>query len=461
MATPEALTKYYDCLKDSFNKIQLKDNKTALVNAALRPKIREEFAKSKQLLISYLNYLRVFTLIYSDKFSNICISVICPLFRDHRFTRALDGGSSVSSSSDGNQDQDTTQLVHETLCAILKSKPELTDELIHSLIRLFPDASHDDEKIFSSYLSNTLQVCTYVRGEPLTNLVARILDRVNPPIHHQSIDRQKHEGIRKIVEDSYDLIYQLIDDVQDKQSENFSASLLAAFTREFLTSDNDDNTNQLLLYICSKNGKIADLFINLLWATFTDVEKSHGEREASILYACSFMSRANYIGLEQVMNHIETAIAWYNDLMNHGSASGSPHQDNEAPSQGTALVYPLIESILYLITQRYREMYEEPTIIRLKNLDLDTILSGNMKPLEACNPNTVSRFREVATLYGISCVNINFEPKSKRQKVANNSPTRVQGWKIPFNENCDNLPSKLSGLYRNYFNHRNFTIYRE
>lgn len=436
MATPEALIKYYDCLKDSFNKIQSKDNKTALINAALRPKIREEFAKSKDLLISYLNYIQVFSLIYSDKFSSICTSIFCPQFKETPFVETE------------SSNKDVANLIHNTVKEILKSKPELVEEYIHCVIKFFPNIYNDGHDTFINYLKNSLEVCSYVRGKPLTNLVAKLLDRINPPAKNLGADEQRLADIKYSIEESYELIYHRLDSLEQRQLENVSAAILAAFTREFLTSDNEDSLNYLILYICSPGDKLLDLFINLLWATFTNPDRPIEERRASVSYASSFMSRANYVDLDKVLNYLETATIWCREFF----ADNRPDRE---------LFYALVRSILYLITQRYREMYEVESIDRLKQLDMDSILESPLKPLEHLDTETEQRFREVATLYGISVLRPHWtnDATPNRKKRKSDTGTHLATWRVPFRETISTVPERVRKLYRNYYDHRNFTVY--
>ena len=450
MATSEALTKYYDCLKDSFNKIQLKDNKTALINAALRPKIREEFAKSKDLLISYLNYIQVFSLIYSDKFTNICINIFCPLFKENK----------LSSSDDESCGKNVASLIHNTVREIVKAKPELVDEYVHCLIKFFPNIYSDGHDTFINYLENSLETCSYIRGQPLTKLLAKILDRINPPPENIGTDEEKATAIKKSIQDSYKLIYERLDKLEKRQLDNVSAAILAAFTREFLISDNEDSLNYLVLYLCSTDEKLLDLFINLLWATFTNTDRPFEERRASVCFASSFMSRATFVELSKVHNYLETATIWCEEfLKEHGN---EVVENRDSFKETNELFYALIHSILYIITQRYREMYEVDSIERLKKLDLDRFLESSLDPLEVCDIETVQRFREVATLYGISSLKPidEVEHARKRRKSANDFAKRPL-WKAPFRETNHSLPTHVRTLYRNYYDHRNFTIDRE
>uniref|UniRef100_A0A6G1S6N8 RNA polymerase I-specific transcription initiation factor RRN3 n=1 Tax=Aceria tosichella TaxID=561515 RepID=A0A6G1S6N8_9ACAR len=462
MATHDALVKYYDCLKDSFNKIQVKDNKVALVNAALRPKIREELAKSKDVLISYLNYIQVFTPIYSEKFSNICYSIICPLFKEN-----LPGSNDAGHDNHENindKTEETANLIHQTMKEILKSKPELIEEYIHCIIKFFPNIYNDGHSTFINYFANCLEVCTYIRGEPLTILLAKLLDRINPPTSEEENDKDKVAESKECIITAYKWIYKRLKTLDKRQLENVSAAMLAAFSREFLVSENGDSLNYLIFYICSLDSKLTDLFINLLWAVFTNSNRPLEERKASVYYACSFMSRANYIEINKVLNYLETAVIWCNGVLFDSQTEDSvlsstgPNIFNES----SQLFFSLVDSILYLLTQRYRELYEKESIERLQKLDLDKILDSHLSPLEFCDIDTEQRFREVAALYGIS----NLRPTEttmsarKRRKSDYNRNPRVTG-KMPFKEVNYSLPEHVKHLYTNYYDHRNFTVYRE
>lgn len=462
MATQEALIKYYDCLKDSFNKIQVKDNKAALVNAALRPKIHEELVKSKNVLISYLNYIQVFTPIYSDKFSNICFSIICPLFKEN--SPITNNTSHENHENVDDETEGAANLIHKTMREILKVKPELIEEYIHCVVKFFPISYTDDYTTFINYFENSLEICTYVRHEPLTILVSKILDRINPPTSVEENDEEKLAQRRKCIAAAYKCIYRRLESIDKRQLENVSAAILAAFSREFLVSENGDSLNYLILYICSLDGKLTDLFINLLWAVFTNPNRPMEERKASVYYACSFMSRANYVDLDKVLSYLETAVIWCNGYLfdvqidEHAQSSRGTTRSNES----SQLFFSLVDSILYLLTQRYRELYEKESIERLQKLDLDKIFDSQLKPLEVCDIDTEQRFREVASLYGISKLRpLDISPSVRKKRKSDQFRNPRNAIKTPFKESNKSIPEHVRHLYRNYYDHRNFTVYRE
>jgi hypothetical protein len=456
MATHEALIKYYDCLKDSFNKIQVKDNKAALVNAALRPKIRDELVKSNDVLNSYLNYIQVFTPIYSDKFRNICSTIICPLFKE--YSQGLDNAGHDNHENSGNKTEAIAEPIHSTMKEILKSKPELVEEYIHCLVKYYPNSYYDGRSTFINYFINSLEVCTYVRGEPLTILTAKILDRINPPTSKDQNDEEKMKQSEECIRTGYKLIYKRLGSLDKKQLENVAAAMLAAFSREFLLSENRDALNHLILYVCSLDGKLTDLFINLLWAVFTNPNRPIEERKAGVHYTSSFMSRASYVDIDRVLNHLETAVIWCNSFLFEGHTDCMNANKSNRFNQSNQLFYSLVNSILYILTQRYRELYEKESIERLQKMNLDQILHSQLKPLEVCDSSTEQRFREVATLYGISNVGT-AKPPTKKHKGDNQN--LHMAYKMPFKEVDDTIPEHIRHLYRNYYDHRNFTVYRE
>lgn len=461
MASPEALTKYYDCLKDSFNKIQVKDNKTALVNAALRPKIREELVKSRDVLISYLNYIQVFTQIYSDKFHSICFSVICPLFKEYPRKQSE---ANQDDHEDGQSRIEVSSLVHSSIREILKSKPELVEDFVHCVVKFFPYCYNDDLATFMNYFENSLDICCYIRGEPLTVLLAKMLDRINPPASKEQNDQDKIAQSKKCIASAYELIYKRLESMERRQLENVSAAILAAFSREFLTSENGDDLNYLIFHICSLDHKLTDLFINLLWAVFTNCNRPIDERRASAYYACSFMSRASYVNLEKVLNYLENAVIWCKNYLfeNQSNDIKSKPDTSERFHETNQLFYSLVDSILYILTQRYRELYEKESIEQLKNFDLDEILFSQLRPLEVCDMDTEQRFREVASLIGISRLKpIDKAASSKKKRKSDHNQSSRKTYKMPFDEANSSVPDHIKHLYRNYYNHRNFTIYRE
>lgn len=449
MATPEALVKYYDCLRESFNKIQVKDNKTALVNAALRPKICEEFDKSKEVLKSYLNYIQVFTLVYSDKFTNICMNIICPIFKEH---------SILLDSADAHSDDGIAKQVHETIREILKSRPELAEEYINSVIKFFPTASGTNNEIFQAYFSNCLKICSYINGAPLVSMIVKILDRLIPVITSDQIEDEVVNHIKQSIDQAYKLIYQSLNILDLAQKEEVASAILAAFTREFLTSDNGEQLNYLLLYVCSYSPKLTDLFTNLLWKVFTDAGRQYEERRSSACFISSFLARANYVDLDKVFDHLRIATSWCESLLLDNHAQNDP---TDSFNETIELFHDLVQSILYLISQRYREMYEEESMSKLNKLNLGKIISSHLKPMDSCEFLIRQRFFEIATLYRLDGIEEISMTGSSTKRRKSGIEHRRGHWKAPFEETSVAAPDLIKPLYRNYYNHRNFTIFRE
>lgn len=419
MATSQALIKYYDCLRDSFNKIQDKDNKSALVNAALRPKIREEFEKNHEVLYSYLNYIQVFSIVYDDSFSTICNNIIVPLFKE------IDVADNKRASR-----------IHETLETVLKSKPEFTEDFVNSVIKIFPGLIRSENELqnaFLIFLKNSLKICLYLEEEYLLILVSKIFDRLNPP---PTSEQDLTESTKASLTESYEYIFEHLDELGDK----FVKATTIVFNRDFIATSTEDNFKFLILYM--HNNESIDILLDSLWETFMDSTRSIDERRASINYAGSFIARANYITLEQLFEQLERYCKWCYDIIERGE------------SELTFNV--VVQSILYIITQRYREMYEEESMIRLKELNLQRIIDCSWKPLENCDPEIEKRFKEVAKLYRL--VDFSVPPVKRRRS---DSRACRNTWTSLFPEDGNQVPDKMRSIYRSYFHHNNFTINRD
>lgn len=434
MATPKALIKYYDCLRDSFNKIQDRDNETALINAALRPKIREEFTKSQDLLVSYLDYIQVFSMIYEDMFPQICSTIIIPLFKEYSVNL-----------------QDIALKIHQTVETILESKKNLNLDFISGVLKVFPSLKNESD--FIIYLKNSLYMFSYLDPETSTILMGKILEKMNPPAALMKED----QGDDSVLNDSYDVIYEFYDKLDEKLEAKFVHLLLSTFIKDHLTSDYPDRRlNYLILYCCSKNSEHVDHFLDSLWSVFNDSGKSLEERKASVHFASSLISRANYIDLEKLINHLQKTTKWLLDLNTTTTSANST-----TSSHKKALFNALAQSIFYLISQRHRELYEEQTISRMRALGLDDILKSPFEPLQNCSPDICRRFQGVASLYQITDPDIIQLSDVKRLKRDRASGQFQMQWRPPYRETCDAVSSRIKNLYRNYYDHSHFTLIRD
>lgn len=442
MATSEALVKYYDCLKDSFNKIQDKDNEVALINAALRPKIKEEFAKSSDVLDSYLNYIRVFCVIYNEKFNNVCSNVICPLFKEHDIIQSDEADSSPT----------TATKLHQTLQEILTTKPSLAEEFAFCVIKALPflDRPSESEEFFI-YLRNCLKICSYLESEPMCLIVAKILERMNPP--KSSMILESVDIIETNIGKAYDVLCDHVINLGPTIRSKFVESLLLIVVRDLLCGLSD-NICHLIIYICSLGQIYAEKLVSLLWNTFTDTAKPLEERKVSVGLASFFLARAKYMTLEDLMNYLETSSNWCHEFL-------EDHSDvniHSGTSERVEGFYAAAQSIFYLVTQRYREMYEEDTISLLNKMRLDKIIKNNLRPLENCERNIGRRFREVANLYHIFDIQeTDLLPVKKRRHSTD--PVRTEPRFFLPKE--DSIPERVKPLYRSYYEPKNFTVYRD
>lgn len=454
MATPEALVKYYDCLKDSFNKIQDKDNETALINAALRPKIREELTKNDEVLTSYLDYIRVFALVYKDKFITICNTILVPLFKEFDIKLTYN-------PTEGNQEPlfDQRALkIHKCFENILRSGSELKGDFVHSVIKIFPTITNSEtsNQAFLTYLKNSLRLCMYeyLHGESLFTLITKILEKTNPcSIELKELDKV---DVAKNVEESFSLIYEFLDNLKDPTRKKLIMAILKTFTNEFLTSTIHDHLKYLLLYICSLHDEYPNLFIDMLKEVSVSSSKSLKERQASVMLVSSFISRADYVPLNSLLDYLQFANDWCIRILKDYRVD-----KDELASENIILFYSFTQSMFYVITQRYREMYEEATLNQLNKLKLEKLIESHLKPLELCDVELQQRFQEVAALYKIvENISICHLPPKKRRKGGAELKNQFC-WIAPYNESIDSVPDRVKPIYRNYYDHRNFTIYRE
>lgn len=461
MATPEALVKYYECLKDSFNKIQDKNNETALINAALRPKICEEFASSQEVLDSYLNYIQVFSVIYSDKFKSICSEIVVPLFKEYVVLSSQNNNisdSKINSAEKVTSNEKATRL-HATIRAIIGDKASLTNDFVICITRAFPTISgkkDDSNENFSNYLRNCLEVCKYLQGEPLSTLVTKILEKITPSCFLD--DSEETPKIRCVSHESYEIVFDFLDQLEPLDFTRITRTILVSFTQEFICPPWNDRLNYLIMYICSSSPETVDNFLDLLQAVFKDVNRPIGERMASMTFSSSLLARSKFVHLSKVLEHIEYMNTWCASYLDEES---DRRTNNDGASEIIDAFRAAAISIFYLITQRYREMYEIETIDQLKNLNLDRIVHDNpYKPLDLADRELRQRFNEVAALYHLAKPYETKLDPNKRRKSEHVSSNRLN-LALPFEENPEVIPERIRPHFRSYYHHRNFTIYRE
>lgn len=483
MATSEALIKYYDCLRDSFSKIQDKDNKTTLVNAALRPKIEEELLKSNDLLVSYLNYVQVFSIIYSDKFINICNSVLVPFLKYKQpnpgfiqeYCNTNDVDTTKTNAEQFVDEAKIANKIHDTINTIIKGRPDLVEDFVYSMIKVFPGipTEFDDENskfelAYLTFLSNSLKVCTYLDGEPLVRLVIKILDRFNYPL--ENIDSEKLERSLECIDKSHEIVYSSISQLTDIESyQKISKAIIIAFTKEFLLRKQERNPiNYLILYLCSLHDETKRYLLDQLWETFIDPNRSQEERRGALNYASSFLARATYVDLVEVFEFLEKSANWCSNFLKNRRSNEDANTSGVSSLGETAeCFYATTQAMFYLVTQRYREMYEQESIDKLCQMNFDAILDSSFKPLEHCDQVIEQRFQEVAVLYNITnSTRIRTSlarQKRRRTSSRENTSSKRVTWVAPLAESSTKIgvPARVKRIYKNYYDHRNFTVFRD
>lgn len=463
MATPEALVKYYDCLRESFNKIQAKDNETALVNAALRPKIREEFRKSTDLLVSYLEYIKVFSLIYREKFVIICSNILVPLFKENPYR--LSNPEYKDHDVVANNSCGISAKLHEAIRSTIASSPDLAKDFVHILVKVFPTIDQESTKQqleFTNYLSNFLEATLYLNQQQLQVAVSTLIERINPILTstEDTEDTENTENPEDLtaletIRLAYDMIYEHLDKhLGEECSKSLTRAFISCFASEFVAQPLLRDFHYLLLYMFSHDEQYSTNLIQSLWDVFIDESRSLEDRLQSITFASSFISRAAYVSLDTALQHLERESQWCHEsfLLRDDQAGIGVKDTNET----VKAFFALSHSIFYVVTQRFREMYEDETICRLNKLNLDRIVASKFEPLNHCDSDTRRRFLEIATLFQLTKLD---QIPTKRRKsdlgVANS-------WrKRPFDDSSVELPTRIEPLYRRYYDHRNFTVYRE
>lgn len=458
MATPEALVKYYDCLRESFNKIQAKDNETALINAALRPKIRDELRKSASLLDSYLGYIEVFSLIYNDKFVTICSNILVPLFKESPTKLTWKGTS--DDQQDMDEDCENSRKLHQAIRSTITKSSDLAKDFIHILLKVFPTIDQEStskQPEFINYLSNFLETTLYLDEPQLHAVVATLIDKINPIlIASEDTENYENSTAQGTLKLAYEIIYRHIDEhIDDQHGRNFIKSIVKVFANEYIAQPMLKDFYYLLLYLCSREEEYYSSLLQSLWDVFMDRSRSIEDRVASISFSGSFISRAVYIGLDETLQYLEKAAHWcHQNLVLKGDRM---HTDIKVTNETVKAFFAVTCSIFYIVTQRFREMYEDETIYRLNKLDLDKLVASKFEPLNNCDIDTKRRFSEVATLFQITKVD-RIPNKRRRSELATPSTRRIER---PFEDCCLDLPERIKPIYRNYYDHRNFTVYRE
>lgn len=438
MATTKDLTKYYNTLKQSFDKIQDRANKTALINAAFRPKIGEECLKCTDLFDSYINYIKLFCFVYEENFSKLCNNVLVPFFSAGQIL-----GEDISK-------------LHVTLQSISKSNTLLATDLANSIEKLLMDDKDAKSETYQAkhlnkfFIQNVLKTCEYIGDDASVSILQAMLKAFS---FHERLNSK--ESTPEPISEYYKMLYDYIDKLKQSNSLAFDkicTSLIEAFCRDERIDFYVHGPNYVMFYVASLDEKYYEFIIQNLWEKFIDPDYSIKHRRSCIIFIGSFISRADFIDIDRVMNFLSTASEWYTDILNQYDEMDCDRNF----SQDKDIVNALAECIFYIISQRYREFYFNEVIKQLLELNLDEFINSPFDPLANCDSVTSKRFKEIAIIIGI--VDEALYDKFTRKEL---KPI-PEDWRKPFPENFKegDMPDQVKIAMRIYIGHKMFTINR-
>lgn len=438
MASSPDLVKYYSTLSQSFDKVQDRASKSTLVNAAFRPKISEDCVKSNDLFDNYINYIKLFCVIYPDQFKPLCSSVLLPML----------------SNCNRNRLEEFSKTIHDAFISILESHSYLANDLASSVEKILIDDQDTKAEVYKSkhinksFLSSVLLIAQHLDGLSLVSVIQALFNTLT---YHELLNSQ--ESTPEPLDYYANLICQFIDSL--KSDEEKLDRMCLAFIEAFTSNDSIDfkatYQNNIIFYVSSLKESYNQSLIHNLWEIFLNPNYNSKHRKSCIIFIGSFVARADFVDIDRIMTLLAAASRHYKLILQQYQAPNCDRNFNEDKD----LICALSETIFYIIGQRYKEMYLDEISRQLFELDLEDLIVSIFNPLSNCCQLTCKRFKEVAFILGIidneTCI-----PDSK------DLPPALEDWSKPFPEDPSKakVREKNTKIMRPYVGHSLFTIVR-
>jgi len=179
-------------------------------------------------------------------------------------------------------------------------------------------------------------------------------------------------------------------------SEVLFESLVSAFRKSVMQTYKCRSVQFLLFFCCSYEPAYAKAFINLLLSQVHNEHEHQELRAASAAYAASFLARAKFLPMEEVLHWVKLMLAWATAYQQQALTrlNGQPPT---LDVQLHGVFYAIIQGVLYVLCYKHELLLSNEAAASTQEISiaLQPLLLGPLNPLKFCLDNVVCEFERL------------------------------------------------------------------
>ncbi|KAL1523169.1 hypothetical protein AB1Y20_018124 [Prymnesium parvum] len=372
----------------------------------------------------------------STPFVRMCIcalveSFVLPEDQAPDDSREMESGSSVQ--------EQICQHVHGALHGILKVCPLASSHLYDAVKELFPH-SRRNTKCHSHFLANTLKLLTYapaLRPRAIHLIIERFVDLdVQIALQQRLLEEAVEEDADSIFEvelgdttaeeiakmrlnaekldEMMVMMFEFINltcssgtralgspgsvsspSAQPAGLQLFEA-LISAFRSSVMQTYKCRSTQFVMFFCCSYDLGFARAFMRLLLQQVEADLVHTEERAACAAYLSSFLARARYLPIGEVLHTVRQMVSWAHEYQLLAAAR-LQGQAASLDVQLHGVFYAVVQGVLYVLCYKHELLFTDECLAAREDIGaaLQPILLCELNPLKFCLDNVVVEFERL------------------------------------------------------------------
>ncbi|KRX89260.1 RNA polymerase I-specific transcription initiation factor RRN3, partial [Trichinella pseudospiralis] len=204
----------------------------------------------------------------------------------------------------------------------------------------------------------------------------------------------------------------LLRSLNENRTDELFESLISVFIRSVLPLRSSSVVQFIWFYMCSLREKYYRQFVQLLWEFAVSASVSSPLRVNAASYLASFIARANFIPIEEIMKYLLSWTQWIQQYI--------CEQDdvNRSHPQLHCSFYCICQAVFYIFSFRCRELMNLTNgYDNLVRLNLHRIVTCELNPLQYCSKHLVRNFANISRNYQLAFCYVTLERNDRLKQL--------------------------------------------
>ncbi|KRX89261.1 RNA polymerase I-specific transcription initiation factor RRN3, partial [Trichinella pseudospiralis] len=200
--------------------------------------------------------------------------------------------------------------------------------------------------------------------------------------------------------------------LNENRTDELFESLISVFIRSVLPLRSSSVVQFIWFYMCSLREKYYRQFVQLLWEFAVSASVSSPLRVNAASYLASFIARANFIPIEEIMKYLLSWTQWIQQYI--------CEQDdvNRSHPQLHCSFYCICQAVFYIFSFRCRELMNLTNgYDNLVRLNLHRIVTCELNPLQYCSKHLVRNFANISRNYQLAFCYVTLERNDRLKQL--------------------------------------------